>query len=81
MPTNKIPKEVEEAIKEMPEREKDKLLLRLIRKDELLIRKLEYELLGDESDMVFAREEIKEGITGVYTMSYAGIEQLFSQTV
>ena len=54
----KISKELEEAIKAMPEGEKDKLLLRLIRKDEMLIKKLFFDLLQDEADMEMARDKL-----------------------
>lgn len=54
----KITKELEEAIKAMPEKEKDKILLRLIRKDHMLIKKLHFELLQDEADMEMVRDKL-----------------------
>ena len=54
----KLPKHLEEAILKMPEKEKNKILLRLISKDTLLTDQLEHGLLGDESDMIDRRNEI-----------------------
>ncbi len=49
MPT-KIPDKLKKAIREMPETDKDKLLLRLVAKDALLVRQLNHRLLEDEVD-------------------------------
>ncbi len=58
----KIAKELKEAICQMPQKEKDKILLRLIAKDTMLIAKLEHELFGDENETKALAEEIKEDI-------------------
>ncbi len=58
----KIPKHLEQAIVQMPQKEKDKLLLRLIAKDALLTEKLEHQLLGDENDTLDRRNELLEQI-------------------
>ncbi|WP_375563115.1 hypothetical protein ACE193_11465 [Bernardetia sp. OM2101] len=58
----KIAKELKEAICQMPQKEKDKILLRLIAKDEMLIARLEHELFGDEAETKALAEEIKEEI-------------------
>ncbi|WP_338768946.1 hypothetical protein WAF17_08830 [Bernardetia sp. ABR2-2B] len=58
----KIAKELKEAICQMPQKEKDKILLRLIAKDELLIARLEHELFGDENETKALAEEIKEEV-------------------
>ncbi len=58
----KIAKHLEKAIVEMPQKEKDKLLLRLIAKDDLLTEKLEHQLLGDANDAVDRRNELMEQI-------------------
>ena len=55
---SKIPKHVETAILEMPQAEKDKLLLRLVVKEPLLLQKLEHKLLGDASDTLARRNEL-----------------------
>jgi hypothetical protein len=58
----KIAKELKEAICQMPQKEKDKILLRLIAKDSMLIARLEHELFGDEAETKAMSEEIKEDI-------------------
>lgn len=58
----KIAKELKEAICQMPQKEKDKILLRLIAKDQMLIARLEHELFGDENETKSLAEEIKEDI-------------------
>ncbi|MCU0354340.1 MAG: hypothetical protein MUD08_11485 [Cytophagales bacterium] len=60
IPMPKIAKHLEKAIVEMPQKEKDKLLLRLIAKDELLVEKLEHQLLGDANDTLDRRNELLE---------------------
>ncbi|MFP4095615.1 MAG: hypothetical protein ACLFUB_14105 [Cyclobacteriaceae bacterium] len=66
MPT-KISKELKEAILHMPEREKDKLLIRLINKDQTLISKLQYELLEGEGEMERRRQEIADSMEEVFS--------------
>jgi hypothetical protein len=61
----KIPKELEGAILALPSKEKDKLLLKLIAKNETLIEQLYFQLLEDESDLKLKREEIKTVIDRV----------------
>jgi hypothetical protein len=58
----KIPVHIEKAILAMPQAEKDKLLLRLIIKQPLLVEQLEHKLLGDAEDTLSRREEIREAI-------------------
>jgi hypothetical protein len=66
----KIAKELKEAICQMPEKEKDKILLRLIAKDSMLIARLEHELFGDENDTKALAEEIKEEIDTMVSFSH-----------
>ncbi len=58
----KIAKELKEAICQMPQKEKDKILLRLIAKDQILTARLEHDLFGDENETKALAEEIKEDI-------------------
>lgn len=60
----KLSDELKDAIKALPEKEKDKLLLRLIPKNELLVRQLEFKLLEDASTTYVRREELKEEVEG-----------------
>lgn len=68
MAKKKISPELEEAILNLPQKEKNKLLIRLINKDLLLTEQLEYRLLENtESDLVFRRNEIKERIAYLFS--------------
>ena len=66
MPT-KISDELKQAIREMPESEKDKLLLRLVAKDELLVRQLRHQLLEDEVDAEQQRDALAEQMRARFT--------------
>ncbi|RYU95961.1 hypothetical protein [Emticicia agri] len=68
---SKIPKELEKAIVSLPVKEKDKMLLRLIGKSELLIEQLQYQLLENESFLNERREEIKKSILRVSKMTHS----------
>lgn len=59
MPKN-ISKELENAILNLSQKEKDRHLLRLISKNNLLREQMQYTLLEDESDLIWRREEIKD---------------------
>lgn len=71
MAQNTISKELQNAILQMPIAEKDKLLLRLIRKDSMLIRQLEFQLLGDDFEMEEKKNTIKENITKYASINYS----------
>ncbi len=51
----------------MPEAEKDKLLLRLVAKDVMLVRKLQHQLLEDEVDAEQQRDALVEQVTTYFT--------------
>jgi hypothetical protein len=53
-------KELKLEIKSLPEKEKDKLLLRLIAKDKVLTEHLHFKLLEDEQDLVRRQEELQQ---------------------
>ncbi|TDG37937.1 hypothetical protein EZJ43_02275 [Pedobacter changchengzhani] len=55
-------KDLKTAITDLPIKEKDKLLLRLVAKDKVLTEHLHYKLLEDESDLEIRKEEIKISI-------------------
>lgn len=55
-------KDLKNAITDLPVKEKDKLLLRLIAKDKVLTEHLHYKLLEDESDLEYRKEKIKSDI-------------------
>ena len=54
----KLTDQLKWAIVTMPGEEKDKLLLRLISKDNMLVKKLHHQLLEDDNNMLEQREEI-----------------------
>ncbi|MFN3589019.1 MAG: hypothetical protein ACK4UP_06520 [Spirosomataceae bacterium] len=66
----KIAKELQKAILELPEKEKDKLLLRLIAKNDLLVEQLTFQLLEDESDIERRRRIVKDLIINTIVKSY-----------
>lgn len=57
----KVEKDLKEAIFNMPQKEKDKLLLRLIRKDDKLIERLEFELISTDT-VELRRQKVQDEI-------------------
>jgi len=55
----KIEKELQQAIVAMPQKEKDKLLLRLIGKDDILIQQLTFTLVEESLTMESRRDDTK----------------------
>jgi len=55
-------KNLKSAITDLPPKEKDKLLLRLIAKDKVLTEHLHFKLLEDESDLEDRKEQIKTDV-------------------
>lgn len=53
-------KELKLEIKSLPEKEKDKLLLRLIAKDKVLTEHLHFKLMEDEHDLQRRQEELQQ---------------------
>lgn len=70
MPKN-IDKPLENAILELPQTEKDKLLLRLIAKDKILVEQMRVKLLEDEFDLRERKDEIKKRILAVSKMTHS----------
>jgi len=63
----KIADELKEAILNMPQKEKDKLLIRLVAKEPPLLAKLTHQLLEDEVDMERRRDEIMQEMEDTFT--------------
>lgn len=61
MPKN-ISKELEVAICSLSQKEKDRLLLRLINKNDLLTEQLQYKLLETSDDLVYRKADINDAI-------------------
>lgn len=53
-------KELKMEIKSLPEKEKDKLLLRLIAKDKVLTEHLHFRLMEDEHDLMRRQEDLQQ---------------------
>ena len=65
-----ISKDLKEAIVMMPQKEKDKTLLRLIAKDEILMLRLEFELLELGETLQSRRDEIRTRILKIAKMKH-----------
>lgn len=50
---------LKEAVLHLPQKEKDKLLIRLISKDKMLMKQLHYQLLEDETDLESRIQKLK----------------------
>lgn len=64
-----LPDPLKKAIVQMSPQEKDKLLLRLVAKDPLLVDRLHFELIEDSSTLPERREVIRERIMKIAQMS------------
>lgn len=58
----KLSPELKKAISNLPPKEKDKLLFRLIPKDEILVAQLEFRLLEEGDTVTFRRDELRNRI-------------------
>jgi len=65
---SKISKDLEKAILSLAAKEKDKMLLKLIAKNDLLVQQLQYQLLENESFLEDRRDEIRKSIARVSKM-------------
>ncbi len=61
---------LKKAILGMPPKEKDKLLLRLVAKDEMLVKRLEFELIEQGDTVQERRDDIKRRIRKVAKMTH-----------
>lgn len=68
--------ELKEAVLSLPEKDKDKLLVRLINKDKMLLKQLHYELLEDQSDLEDRITQLKDDLNQLYTHGGAGVKNL-----
>ena len=67
---------LKEAVLNLPAKEKDKLLVRLINKDKMLLKQLHYELLEDETDLADRIEDLKNRLEDLYDQSRSRIKNL-----
>lgn len=81
MAKKKIFPELQEAILALPSKEKNKLLIRLINKDELLVEQLQFKLLENtDSDLSFRIAQIKEEIDISFKQNISYYKDLLSFT-
>ncbi|SDG79057.1 hypothetical protein [Psychroflexus sediminis] len=80
----KFSKELKEAISHLPDKEKDKLLIRLLKKDLILAKRLEFELVSAQSvdeKRTEMEEQIKERVKefseGFYSLGYLNMDIRF----
>ncbi|MCU0451840.1 MAG: hypothetical protein MUC97_18665 [Bernardetiaceae bacterium] len=66
----KLEDPLKKAILAMPEPEKDKLLLKLVAKDEMLVAKLHHQLLEDDSDTEQQRQTLLDEIEKMASYEY-----------
>ena len=60
VPMSALTPDLKRAVVEMPEKDKDKLLMRLITKDPILVERLEYELVEEKSTLDYRRQLIRD---------------------
>lgn len=58
--------ELKNAVLSLPQKEKDKLLVRLVNKDKMLLKQLHFQLLEDESDLENRIELLKHKLRDLY---------------
>jgi len=58
--------ELKKAVLNLPLKEKDKLLVRLISKDKMLVKQLHFQLLEDEYDLENRIEQLKEQLANMF---------------
>lgn len=67
---------LKEAVLNLPQKEKDKLLIRLINKDKMLVKQLHYELLEDELDLEDRITDLKNRLDRHFELAQASIKNL-----
>lgn len=65
MSLHKIP-ELKKAVLSLPQKEKDKLLVRLVGKDKMLIKQLHFQLLENENDLEERVEELRNTLRDLF---------------
>ncbi|UBM60082.1 hypothetical protein LAG90_05435 [Marinilongibacter aquaticus] len=71
MPKN-ISKELEIEILNLPQKEKDRHLLRLIAQNKLLREQMQFQLLEDEQDLAQRKNELRDWISEMTAKAYPG---------
>lgn len=68
--------ELKEAVLRLPAKEKDKLLVRLISKDKMLLKQLHYQLLEDEYDLADRITALREKLNDLLSPNHSGIKNV-----
>lgn len=71
---SKVDAVLQEAILELPQKEKDKLLMRLIRKNRTLINQLHFQLLEDENDLMIRRDAARAELDDRFSLMEVRLE-------
>lgn len=64
----KLEKDLQLAILSMPQKDKDKLLLRLVAKDAILVQQLQFTLVEEGTTVEFRRDEVRNAIDKLYRL-------------
>lgn len=68
--------ELKEAVLNLPQKEKDKLLVRLVGKDKMLMKQLHFRLLEDEIDLEERIVKLKEQLEFLFMESRSSVKNL-----
>ncbi|WDF69132.1 hypothetical protein PQ465_01835 [Sphingobacterium oryzagri] len=67
---------LKEAVLHLPQKEKDKLLVRLVGKDKMLMKQLHYQLLEDQIDLEQRIETLKNTLTELFADSRTTLKNI-----
>lgn len=67
---------LKEAVLNLPLKEKDKLLVRLVGKDKMLMKQLHYQLLEDQIDLEQRIDALKEALTDLFADSRSAVKNI-----
>lgn len=68
--------ELKEAVLNLPQKEKDKLLVRLVGKDKMLMKQLHFQLLEDQIDLEDRIEKLKEGLATLFAKGRNSVKNI-----
>src|SRR5690606_6977743 len=68
--------ELKEAVLNLPQKEKDKLLVRLVGKDKMLMKQLHYQLLEDQVDLEDRIEKLKERLANLFAEGRSTVKNI-----
>lgn len=68
--------DLKEAVLNLPQKEKDKLLVRLVGKDKMLMKQLHFQLLEDQMDLEDRIEKLKERLAALFAEGRNTVENI-----